>query len=145
MFFSVSEWYATLQQIRIFGKPLLAVCRGSMLRIRFCICNLLGLWVRIQKVKSRKTREGWPLLTVETEVNGDSELGSTNERGPFLIGSLGLSCRYNRFLSFLGCSSRPSATYFFLAVHFFNSFVLNAHQAGQAAVLVACLLVCVSD
>ncbi len=34
---------------------------------------------------------GWPLLTVETEMNGDSK--STNERGPSLIGSLGLSCR----------------------------------------------------
>jgi hypothetical protein len=33
-------------------------------------------------------REGWPLLTVETEVNGDSE--STNARGPFLVGLLGL-------------------------------------------------------
>ena len=29
---------------------------------------------------TRETREGWPLLTVETEVNGDSR--STNERGP---------------------------------------------------------------
>jgi hypothetical protein len=28
----------------------------------------------------RETREGWPLLTVETEVIGDSK--STNERGP---------------------------------------------------------------
>jgi hypothetical protein len=33
------------------------------------------------------SREGWPLLTVETEVNGDSK--STNERGRSL-GSLGL-------------------------------------------------------
>ncbi len=32
----------------------------------------------------RETREGWPLLTVETEVNGDSK--STNERGlPWLV------------------------------------------------------------
>jgi hypothetical protein len=30
-----------------------------------------------------ETREGWPLLTVETEVNGDSK--STNERGPSLV------------------------------------------------------------
>jgi hypothetical protein len=28
--------------------------------------------------------QGWPLLLVETEVNGDSK--STNERGPSLIG-----------------------------------------------------------
>ncbi len=37
---------------------------------------------------TRETREGWPLLTVETEVNGDSK--STDERGPSLVGgSLG--------------------------------------------------------
>jgi hypothetical protein len=38
---------------------------------------------------------GWPLLTVETEVNGDSK--RTNERGPSLVGSLASSCRYSRF------------------------------------------------
>ncbi len=42
-------------------------------------------------------RQGWPLLTAETEVNGDSK--STDERGPFLIGSFGLSSRYKRFYS----------------------------------------------
>jgi len=41
------------------------------------------------KLKIRETREGWPLLTVETEVNGDSE--STNERGPSLVDPLGFS------------------------------------------------------
>jgi hypothetical protein len=51
------------------------------------------------------TRERWPLLTVETDVNGDSK--STNERGPYLVGSLGSSCRYKRFLFCLGWSSRP--------------------------------------
>ncbi len=35
-------------------------------------------------VVSRETSEGWPLLTVETEVNGDSK--STNERGPSFVG-----------------------------------------------------------
>jgi hypothetical protein len=39
---------------------------------------------------ARETREGWPLPTVETGVHGDSK--STNERGPFLVGLLGLSC-----------------------------------------------------
>jgi hypothetical protein len=38
----------------------------------------------------RETREGWPLLAVETEVNGNSK--RTNERSPFLVGSLGLRC-----------------------------------------------------
>jgi hypothetical protein len=32
----------------------------------------------------RETREGCPLVTVETEVNRDSK--STNERGPSLVG-----------------------------------------------------------
>jgi hypothetical protein len=45
-------------------------------------------------------------LTVETEMNGDSK--STCESGP----SLGLSCRYKRFLFCLGCSSRPSQKLF---------------------------------
>ncbi len=41
------------------------------------------------------------MLTVENEMNSDSK--STNKRGPFLFRSLGLSCRYNRFLFCLGC------------------------------------------
>jgi hypothetical protein len=36
--------------------------------------------------RPRETREGWPLLTVETKVNGDSK--STNEKGPSLVGRL---------------------------------------------------------
>jgi hypothetical protein len=44
-----------------------------------------------RSILARKTREGWPLLTVETEVNGDSL--NTNERDPSLIGALCLSCR----------------------------------------------------
>jgi hypothetical protein len=53
-----------------------------------------------------RASEGWLLLNVENEASGDS--WSTNERGPSLIGSLGSSCWYNRFLSCFGCSSQPS-------------------------------------
>ncbi len=65
------------------------------------------------------------------------EWGLKEERwGPFLVGSLGLSCRYKRFLFYLSCSSRLSTKYFFfLTVHYLNSFVPIAQQAGQAAVL----------
>jgi hypothetical protein len=49
--------------------------------------------------------EGWPLLTVETEVNGDSK--RTNERGPFLVGSLGLSRSYMLFQ--FRCPHRPAS------------------------------------
>jgi hypothetical protein len=49
---------------------------------------------------------GWPLLTDVTEVNGDSK--STNESGPpSMVGLLGLSCRYKRFLSCLAALVSP--------------------------------------
>ncbi len=79
-----------------------------------------------------ETREGWPLLTVETAVNGASK--STNEMGPSLVGSLGSSCRHNRFLYSLGRSSRLSTKYFFLTIHYFNSFVPIVQQPRQAVV-----------
>jgi hypothetical protein len=47
-------------------------------------------------LRTRETIEGWPLLTVETDLDGDSK--SKNERGPSLVGSLGLSCWHKRFL-----------------------------------------------
>jgi hypothetical protein len=72
-------------------------------------------------------------MTVETETYGNSK--STNERGPSLVGSLGLSFRYKRFLSCVGCSSRPCTKYFFITIHYFTSFVPIAQQAGQAALL----------
>jgi hypothetical protein len=50
-------------------------------------------------VLNRETREGWPLLTVETEKNGDSK--STTKMGSSMVDSLGLSCRYKRFLHWL--------------------------------------------
>jgi hypothetical protein len=82
----------------------------------------------------RLERGGPAVLTVKTEVNGDSK--STNECDPSLIGSRGLSCRYKRFLFCLGCSSRPRVQYIiFLTVLYFSSIVPIAQQAGQAAVL----------
>ncbi len=66
---------------------------------------------RANRSQTRENRAGWPLLTVETEVNGDSK--STNERGPSLVGSLCSSCLYKRRLSCLGCSDQPSSEYFF--------------------------------
>jgi len=54
----------------------------------------------------------------------------SNERGPSLVGSLGMSCWYKRFLFCLGCSSRPSTKCFFLTVHNFNTLVPIAQQVG---------------
>jgi hypothetical protein len=64
---------------------------------------------------------------------GEWGLG-TNERGPSLVGLLGLSCQYKRFLSFLGCFSWPSTKYFSHRTLFQSSDPI-AQQAGQAVVL----------
>jgi hypothetical protein len=58
----------------------------------------------------------------------------TNEKGSFLVGSLGSSCRYKKFMFCLGCSSRPSiisSPY----TTYFNLFVPIAQQDWQAAAL----------
>jgi hypothetical protein len=50
------------------------------------------------------------------------------------VGSLGSSCRYKRFFSCIGCSSRPNTKYPFLTILYFTSFFAIAHQAGHAVV-----------
>ncbi len=89
--------------------------------------------VFVQVVDVRETREGCPLLTVETEENGDSK--STNERGPSLVVSLGLSCRYKRCSLCLSCFTRSSAKYFFLQLIQFQFLCLQrtASWAGSCA------------
>jgi hypothetical protein len=53
-----------------------------------------------------------------------------------LVGSLGLSCLYKRFLFCLGCPRWLGTKKVFLTGHYFTSFVPIAHQqARQAAVL----------
>jgi len=85
--------------------------------------------------EARETRDGWPLLTVETEVNGDSQ--STNERGHSLVGSLRLIAVPVQKIFVLPrlFHSAPVQNNFFLTVHLFNYFVPIGQQAGQAAVL----------
>jgi hypothetical protein len=67
----------------------------------------------------RETREGWPLLTVETEANGD--LWSKIQRSPSLVDSLGSLYLYWRFLSCLGCSGQPMQ----YKIFFSSPFTLN--------------------
>jgi hypothetical protein len=63
-----------------------------------CVATKRTVYINLLRVmpfissNNRETREGWPLLTVENEANGDSK--STNDRGPFLVGSLALGCQY---------------------------------------------------
>jgi hypothetical protein len=75
-------------------------------------------------------REGWPLLTVKTEVNGDPKF--TNERGPFLDGSSGVLCW---ILFCLGCASRRVHYIFSSPYTISMSLSPIAQQAGQAVVL----------
>jgi hypothetical protein len=93
-------------------------------------------------MQPRETRERervWPLLTVETEGNGDSQ--STNERGPSLVGSLG---SLRDFCPALAALIGPVENIFFLTIHNFNSFLSNV-QMGRQSCRVACLIICVSD
>ncbi len=59
----------------------------------FCLSAESG-WGREGGDKTRETRERWPLLTVETEVNGDSKEWDPSSVS---VGSLGLTCRYKIF------------------------------------------------
>jgi hypothetical protein len=67
---------------------------------------------------ARENRDRWPLLTVETEVNGDSK--STNERNPSLVGSLGLSYDTRGFSSALAALVGPEQNMFFLTFKLFQ-------------------------
>ncbi len=60
---------------------------------------------------TRETREGWPLLSVETEAHGESR--STHERGPSLVGSLGSLCRTRDFWPALDAQIGPVQNIFF--------------------------------
>jgi hypothetical protein len=59
----------------------------------------------------RATREGWPLLTIEAEVNGDS--GSTYERDPSLIGFWACSAGTGDLCPALAALVGPGSKYFF--------------------------------
>ncbi len=72
------------------------------------------------------------MVNVETGANGDSR--STYERGPSLVGSLGLSWWFKRFLSCLGWYCRPSTNVFSPYTLFHFIFVPVTQQAGQAVV-----------
>jgi hypothetical protein len=92
--------------------------------------------------KSRETREGSPLLTVETDENRDSKC--RNERGLSLVdGSLDSSCRYNRIDFCLALAPLFSTVHniIFLTAHFFTLKVPSASNLSRQVCWVACLCV----
>ncbi len=76
---------------------------------------------------SRETREGWPLLTVETEVNG-------SQRGQMKGVLSCLVCRAGTkdFCSASTALSWPSSNFFFHYPQYLNSFFPIAHAASWA-------------
>ncbi len=60
----------------------------------------------------RETREGRPLLTVETEVNGDSRSTNQMKEALPLVDSLGSKCRYKRFCPALVAIVGPAQNIF---------------------------------
>jgi hypothetical protein len=105
-----------------------------------CTGSTSKRWVEINNKKSaagwsvetRETREGWPLLTVETEVNGDSK--EYKWMGSFLVGSLGSSCRYKIFFS----------SPYTISIHLSSS-PNKLNKLGRQSCRVANLLSCVFD
>ncbi len=82
---------------------------------------------------ARGSREGWPLLTVETEVNGDSKRVQMKGVLSWLVG-LGAGTRFcSPFDALVGPIARYN--FFLLTIHYFSSFVPIVQQARQAAVL----------
>ncbi len=92
---------------------------------------------------TRETREGWPLLTVETEVNGDSK--STNERVPSLVGSLGCRAGNRDLCPALAALVGPVQIFFSLSYFFSIHLSPSPSKLGRQSSWVACLLKCVSD
>ncbi len=103
----------------------------SLHKIRFLFFTLFT------NLPERPERCG-PYWLCETEVNGD--LKSTNKRGFLLVGPLGLSCRYKRFLFCLGRFSRQVILHRTL----FQFFCPHRLASSKQSSWVACLLVCVS-
>ncbi len=56
---------------------------------------------------ARETREGWPLVAISTEVNGNSR--SSYERGPSLIGSWACSAGTGDFCPALAALFCPGS------------------------------------
>jgi hypothetical protein len=81
------------------------------------------------KLASRETREGWPLMTVQTAAN--ETLGVHMKRGPSLVRWAG------RFCPALAALVNPVQNIIYLTAHFFtfSSPLRPTTWAGQAVVL----------
>ncbi len=94
-------------------------------------------------VSPRETREGF--VPADCWNRGKWGLKGYIWKGSFIGWFVGSPCRYKRFVSRLGCSSRSSTKCFFpLTVHYFQ-FILSPspRKLIRQSCCVACLLMCV--
>jgi hypothetical protein len=94
------------------------------------------------QVFTRETREEWPLLSVETEANGDSK--RTNERGlSFLVWFVGLFMPVQVIFVLPGLQSVQ------YKIFFSSPYTISIHlspspsKLGRQSFRIVCLLMCV--
>ncbi len=89
-----------------------------------------------------RPREGWPLLIVETEVNGESK---STMKGvlPWLV-RWAYRAGIRNFCSALPFLVGPVQNIFFLTVHSTIPLSPSPSNLGRQSCWVACFLVCVS-
>ncbi len=103
--------------------------------------NRKASYMSLPAVLTTKTREWWPMLTVETEVNGDSK--RTNERGSSLFGSWACGAGTRDFCSALAALVGP-VKLFFSSRTILIPLCPPPSKLGRQSCWVACLLVFVS-
>jgi hypothetical protein len=79
-------------------------------RVHCTVLYMYSYTPQPNSVSTRETRKRWPLLTVQNRAKW--RLKEYKWKGSFLDWFVGLVWRYKRFLSCLGCSSRPCTKYF---------------------------------
>ncbi len=108
--------------------------RWKIIQIRsICIMYLVWYLLAYSCVQLRETREGWPLLTFETEVKWGLKEYKMKGILPWLVH---WSCRVGTRNFCPVLTVLVSTKYFFrVIVFYFNSFVLTAQQSGKLVVL----------
>jgi hypothetical protein len=81
------------------------------------------------------------MLSVDTDVNGDSK--RTNEKGPSLVGFLGLSCQYKRALAALVGQGQKNV-FPHRTLNISIPLSTSPSKLGRKSCWVACIIVCVS-
>jgi hypothetical protein len=84
-----------------------------------------------------EAREGWFLLSVETEMNGRSK--STNEKGLSWLFRWTRRTGTRDFYPALAALVSPAQTSFFLTVYYFNFVSPSPSNLGRKSCTAACL------